>query len=221
MKTFGSLWNFMARRADADFPKNPVEILEDQWYRVAARTRHLSNGDFPAFYRAVLALPSAIGRDFVTLLLFTGLRKTEATDLQWSEIDFANRVIRLPAERTKSGRPLNLPMSDVVHGMLVARRALGKTKFVFPGTNATGCLAEPKSFFDRIAATTGIKVAPHDLRRSFVTVAESCDLSAFALAAMLNHAMPGVTATYIQMNVERLRAPVQKVADQLKELCGI
>jgi hypothetical protein len=30
-----------------------------------------------------------------------------------------------------------------------------------------------------------------------------------------------VTAGYVQMSVERLRAPAQRVADKLKELCGI
>jgi integrase len=221
MKNFGALWNFMAKRADADFPKNPVEILEDQWYRVERRTRHLSDADFAAFYKAVLALPSAVGRDFVTLLLFTGLRETEAATLTWGDIDLSNRVIRIPAERTKPRRALALPMSDVVHSMLKARRALGKTDFAFPGTGRSGHIAEPRYFFDRIAKTTGIVLAPHDLRRSFVTVAESLDISMLALAAMLNHAVPGMTSNYVQMNVERLRTPVQKVADRLKELCGI
>jgi integrase len=105
--------------------------------------------------------------------------------------------------------------------MLKERRALGRTDFVFPGPNATGCLAEPKFYFQQIAATTGIVLSPHDLRRSFITVAESLDISMLALAAMLNHAVPGMTSNYVQMNVERLRQPVQRVADRLKQLCGI
>jgi integrase len=221
MKNFGSLWNFMAKRAGADFPQNPVAILEDHWYQVEPRTRHLSDDDFAAFYRAVLALPSAIGRDFVTLLLFTGLRRREASTLTWDDIDFRSRVIRIPAQRTKARRPLNLPMSDVVHSMLVARRALGRTDFVFPGPNATGCLAEPKYFFDRIAASSGLRLSCHDLRRSFLTVAEACDISALALAAMANHAVPGPTPRYVQMNPQRLHTQMQKVADRLKELCGV
>lgn len=221
LKNFGALWKFMARRADADFPQNPVAILERQWYRVERRTRHLSGDDFAAFYKAVAALPSAVGRDYVTLLLFTGLRRNEASELTWDETDLRNRVIRLPAERTKPRRALNLPMSDIVHNMLAARRALGKTDFVFPGPNAKGCIAEPRFFFDQIAETSGISISPHDLRRSFATLAESLDLSAFALASMLNHVVPGTTSGYVQLNVERPRAPVQKVADRLKELCGV
>jgi integrase len=222
IKNFGSLWTFMAARAGDDFPKNPVAILERQWYRVERRTRHVSGDDFAAFYRAVAALPSAVGRDYIILLLFTGLRQREASFLTWDEVDLRNGVIRIPPERTKSGRALDLPMSDVVHNMLKARRALGRTDFVFPGPNAKGCIAEPRFFFGQIAKASGIVLSPHDLRRSFITVAESLDnISMLALAAMLNHAVPGQTPNYVQMNVERLRAPVQKVADRLKELCGI
>jgi hypothetical protein len=38
----------------------------------------------------------------------------------------------------------------------------------------------------------------------------------------MNHAMPrDVTSGYVQLTVERLREPAQRVADRMKELCGI
>ncbi len=48
-------------------------------------------------------------------------------------MDLNQRVIRLPATRTKAKRKLELPMSDFVRDLLVARRALGNAAFVFPG----------------------------------------------------------------------------------------
>jgi hypothetical protein len=73
-----------------------------------------------------------------------------------------------------------------------------------------------------VAAACGVRVSPHDLRRTFITVAESCEISPMALKAMVNHSLGGdVTAGYVQMTTERLRAPVQKVADEMKRLCGI
>jgi len=68
----------------------------------------------------------------------------------------------------------------------------------------------------------GIVVSCHDLRRSFITTAESADISAIALKALVNHAVGGnVTENYIQMSPERLREPAQRVTDRLKQLCGI
>ena len=68
----------------------------------------------------------------------------------------------------------------------------------------------------------GIVVSCHDLRRSFITVAESTDISPLALKALVNHAVGGdVTSNYVRLTVERLREPAQRVADRLKQLCGI
>jgi integrase len=69
---------------------------------------------------------------------------------------------------------------------------------------------------------TGIKVAAHDLRRTFLTVAESCEISPLALKALANHATGNdVTAGYVQLSSERLREAAQRVADKMKELCEI
>jgi hypothetical protein len=61
-----------------------------------------------------------------------------------------------------------------------------------------------------------------DLRRTFITVAESADISPIALKCLVNHAIGGdITLGYLQITVERLREPAQRVCDRLMELCGI
>ena len=71
-------------------------------------------------------------------------------------------------------------------------------------------------------AATGIEFGMHDLRRTFVTVAESTDISVYALKALVNHSLgTGVTESYINMTPERLREPAQKVCDKLCALCGV
>ena len=58
----------------------------------------------------------------------------------------------------------------------------------------------------------------HDLRRTFITVAESLDISAYAAKRLVNHKMSGdVTAGYIIADVARLRDPMQKITDRLLE----
>ena len=67
-----------------------------------------------------------------------------------------------------------------------------------------------------------MKISNHDLRRGFITIAESTDISVMALKALVNHTLgSGITEGYVQMRVERLREPVQRVADRIKQLCGI
>lgn len=62
--------------------------------------------------------------------------------------------------------------------------------------------------------STGIQFTVHDLRRTFITIAESLDIPAYALKRLLNHKMSGdVTAGYIILDVERLRRPMQVIAE--------
>lgn len=222
MRALRTLWNFQLERVP-DLPSNPVRRLRRQWFAVPRRERMVRADDLPKFYAAVEALPNTIARDYLKLLLFTGLRRTEAATLRWGDIDFAQRVIRLPASRTKAGRKLDLPMTDVVRDMLVARRSLGKDgDFVFPSDSKNGHIAEPKFPLTEVAIACGVRVSAHDLRRTFITIAESADISPLALKALVNHSLGNdVTAGYVQMTAERLREPAQRVADRLKILCGI
>jgi integrase len=220
MRSLRLLWNYAADR-DASLGPNPVR-LRKQWFDVPRREGLVKANDLPAFYAAVIGLSNTVARDYLLLLLFTGLRRREAASLRWADVDLAGRVIRIPAARTKAGRKLDLPMSDVVRNLMVARRAIGDGRFVFMANSKSGHIEEPKFALQDVAAACGVKVTVHDLRRTFITVAESCDISPLALKALANHATGNdVTAGYVQMTTERLREPAQKVADKLKELCGI
>lgn len=222
LRAFGVLWNFAAR-SDPNLPGNPVLVLRRQWFKVPRRERLVRADQLPAFYKAVTALPNPIARDYLLLLLFTGLRRNEAAGLRWDDVDFAGGVIRLPGTRTKAGRKLDLPMTDFVRDLLVARRAIGQDgPFVFPSNSQTGFIREPKFPLRQVATASGVDVSAHDLRRTFVTVAESSDISPLALKALVNHSLGNdVTAGYVILTTERLREPAQRVCDRMKKLCGV
>jgi integrase len=218
MRNLRAVYNFTAERV-ADMPPCPVK-LRRQWHSVRARTRHLRASDMPAFYQGVMALPNAVARDYILLLMFTGMRKQEAASLRWADVDLQQRVMRVPD--TKSLRPLDLPMTDVVHDMLVSRRSIGKTEYVFPSHAASRHIEATKFFFNQVAEATGVRISAHDLRRTYITTAESVDVSMTAMKALVNHSLGrSVTEGYIQIDVERLREPAQRVADKLKAACGI
>jgi integrase len=223
MRTLRLLWNFAAK-ADDTLPANPVKLRGD-WFAEKRRERIVEEDELPRFYQAVLALPNPVARDYLLFIMFTGLRRREAAMLKWDHVDFDKLVIRIPAENTKARRKLDLPMSDYVHELLVARRSVGKetSGFVFPSHGKkTGYIAEPKFPLDAVAAICGVQVSVHDLRRTFITIAEEAEISPMALKALVNHALGSdVTEGYVQMRVERLRLPAQKVADRLKALCKI
>jgi integrase len=221
MTVLRTLWNFATERTP-NLPANPMNRLKRARFPEPPSTRRVKAEDLPAFYAAVNELPNPIHRHYLLLLLFTGLRRTEAASLRWESIDFHSRVIRLPASVTKAKRPLDLPMSDVVHDVLVAHRAIGQDKFVFPSASACGYFVEPQYPLDQVAMKTGIRLSAHDLRRNYVTVAESSEISFAAVKGLVNHSLgSGMTERYIGMDIERLRVAAQCVADKLKALCGM
>lgn len=221
MRVLKLLWRYAAR-SDRTLPPCPVD-LRGLWYAPPCRDRQLHPSQMPPFRAAVETLMNTVARDYILFLLFTGLRRREAASLKWDMVDFAERVVRLPGASTKSGRKLDLPMTSFVFDLLVARRAQGRGDFVFPASGKSGHIAEPKFPLRAVAAECGTYVSAHDLRRTFVTVAESCDISYSSLKALVNHSLgkSDVTAGYIQMTTERLREPAQRVCDRLMVLCGI
>ena len=219
LRIFGMVWNFVADR-DATLPANPVRRLKRQWYDEPRRTRLVKADQLPAFYAGIEALQHPVYRDYIKFLLFSGMRRTEAASLRWDMVDLAAKVIRVPAD-TKTETPLNLPMSSFVCDLLIARRSLGDSGWVFPGQRGKP-IGEPSDYFKAIAEASGASVSAHDLRRTYITIAESCDISPLALKGLLNHALGGdVTSGYIVMSTERLREPAQRVCDRLLELIGL
>jgi integrase len=222
MRTFRTLYNFAAERTP-DLPPNPAKRLRRQWFKEKRSKRTVPEEKMAAFYSAVCALPHSVQSDYLLMLMFTGMRRAECASLRWDDIDLIKRVFRVQADKTKTDQELELPMSDIVHDLLVKRRRLGDPgAFVFPGKSEGRFIIGTTAPLKAVAKACGVQVSAHDLRRGFITIAESCDISGYALKALVNHTLgSGVTEGYVQMKVERLRAPVQRVADRIKQLCGI
>lgn len=157
-------------------------------------------------------------QDFILVALFSGMRRNEIAKLKWEYLDFAARTLEIPL--TKNGDPLLLPLSNFLFELLSRRREIaGQSEWVFPGSGATGHIVETKSFLRRIVGASEVKFTLHDLRRTYISIAESLDISSYALKRMLNHrSNDDMTSTYIIVTVDRLRLPVERVAQKILEL---
>jgi integrase len=106
--------------------------------------------------------------------------------------------------------------------MLEERHRSTTGEFVFPGGGRRGHVIDLKNSQRNVIEASGVSFSLHDLRRTFTTVAESLDIPGYALKRMLNHSDGSdVTAGYIVGSVERLREPMEKVAEYLARAMGI
>jgi len=196
------------------------------WAKRERRKTRIADSDLAAWYKTVCDYDNPKGRDYLLFLLFTGLRKMEAATLLWSNIDFKAKTFTFVPEKKRGEKPednrVTMPLSDCVHRLLLKRRAIYyENDFVFPGRVAITHITNPANWVRDIKEMTGIAFCLHDLRRTYITIAESCDIPYYALKAMLNHSLGNdVTGGYVVMGVDRLREPVQRVTDRILELAN-
>jgi integrase len=123
----------------------------------------------------------------VKLLMLTGQRANEIAGLRWSEVDFRQRLISLPGERTKNGRPHDVPMADTVRALLKAGGQAGDRDLIFGRGDG------PFSGWSKAKAALDERTGPlkhwtiHDLRRSLATGMAGIGIRPHVIEAVLNH----------------------------------
>jgi len=207
---------------------NPVEAVREirgrEWSPRKRRMTYIEPQDLPAWYKAVNDYHLPKGRDFMLLLLYTGLRKMEMATLKWSDIDWKAKTFTFSPEKKRGEKPaddrVTMPLSVQAHRLLLKRRADGwENDYVFPGKYPSPHISNMDNWKRDIKQISGVQFCFHDLRRTFITIAESLDIPHYALKALLNHSMGNdVTGGYICMSTERLREPMQRIADRITEL---
>lgn len=219
MRTLRAIYNYGLAVCD-DLPANPVKRLTTtkQWYKIGRRKTLIPLNALASWYGELKKYPNPVIQDYLLLLLFTGLRREEGAGLMWENVDMEERVFTVIDP--KNSKDHTLPMSDFVYD-LFQRRLDGKINdFVFSGRVDGSHLKNPEKAVTRIKSTTGIEFCPHDLRRTFSTIAEGV-VSYSILKRLLNHSTDNdVTQGYIVPPVEDLRLPVQAVSDKILKLCG-
>jgi integrase len=148
-----------------------------------ARDRVLSDAELAAVWHT--AGDGDYGR-IVRLLILTGCRRLEIGGLRWTEIDSKERVIRLPAERVKNGRPHDVPLTDLAWSILQEQPVIGEHVFGPGGTGFRAWFYDKKGLDERL----GEKVAAwtvHDTRRTLATRLADLGVMPHVIEAVLNH----------------------------------
>jgi integrase len=107
--------------------------------KVAAVRHHpaLPHAELPAFMQALSEQPGRAALA-LTFTILTALRTGEILGARWGEFDLDARLWTIPAERMKSKRPHQVPLSDQAYELLTQLRGkaglgVNAGAFVFPG----------------------------------------------------------------------------------------
>jgi len=198
---------------------NPADGIK--WHKERARRESMPPESIAEFIQKLDSIKGGTGKDLYMLLLFTGLRKSNALKLKWSHIDFEKGIIRFTGPEMKNDEPFEAPLSSFVIDLLTTRRQLIKSStWVFPTNSRSGRLTNTW-LYDLQLAEQGIRVYPHYLRKTFTTVA-SLLCNGNIVDLLTGHVPEGVTGKhYTCPSVEQLRPSVERITAELLRMAGI
>lgn len=178
--------------------------------------------------------------DWYFCLILWGTRATETQLLEWTQVDFARRLVWLSEDTTKSGSLDVVPLTPWAIQILQERQRLNEIwrpedpgKYVFPSREHGRPISSPRGVLTALEEKTGIHLTAHDLRRSLAReLGSDEDLVETArllvAGAALHHAagkggskIAGATRRYLEDKANTLRPLFIKRENRLKEIMGL
>jgi integrase len=206
---------------------SPVQLLFRPGGKEKKGRRVFSDAEIVAFLHGLPAVCTSPKKVHVLrLLLLTAQRRSTLGLAEWREIDFTERLWRIPAEHDKERREHILPLSDWAISEFKELHNLSKgSRFVLP--NAKGTKAASPQLITRSVTrlqerfqAIGIeRFKTHDLRRTARTHMSKIGVRKQISERVLNHSMGEVEGTYdLYEYVKEKRAALNRWERQLRKL---
>lgn len=204
---------------------NPVSALKDDWIVLKPRTSRVPDGRIGAVWSSLRQWRAAAHNrdtassiDLVIFLMLTGCRIGEAAPLTWDRVNLEEGWFHLPDPKNRN--PVWLPLSSQAVELLTTRKRVEGSNYVFPSWGDAGHIKDPRDIMKKVSAVAGEKITPHDLRRTFTTVAVAmCGIDYYKVELLTNHVPKGVTARhYLETSrLQYLQPEAQRIADYIDE----
>ena len=212
-----SLWSWAIQEGLCEI--NPVTGTGKADER-GSRERVLTQEELRKLWRA---LGDGRFADIVRLLLLTGARRNEIGHLQWSEVDLTRKLIVLPSERTKNGRPFELPLSTQAAAIIERTPRRNSSDFLFSDVQGFKDWGGAKAALDQ-----RVGIAPwtlHDLRRTCATQLGELGVMPSVIELALNHVSgtrAGIAGVYNRSKqTDAVHDGLQRWADHLDKVTHI
>jgi integrase len=164
---------------------------------------------------------------YVRMLILTGQRRREIAGMRWSELDLADRLLTIRADRMKGGAAHTVPLSPAAMAILGAVPRFEGSDYVFTinGRRPLSTFGPLKDALD--AAATELNGGPlphwilHDLRRTVRTGLSTLRLPTKICELVLAHAQPKLHRIYdLHRYDDAKRDALERWADKVAEIVG-
>ena len=191
---------------------NPCEGVKK--FHIASRDRFLNADELRRLFTELEA-EGPLWKDYFLLSLLTGARKSNVKAMRWDDIDLDRGVWRIPESESKNREPMLCVLAPAAVEILRRRRVAVKGDFVFPGRRG-GHLVSPQKAWERARERAGLSdVRLHDLRRTLAAWQAAQGASLSIIGRGLGHKSLSATAVYARLDLDPVRAAVNKAAEAI------
>jgi integrase len=203
-------WNIDANGWTGENPARRVKKNPEE-----SRQRYLLPAELARFFAALEGTEQP-ARDFFTLALLTGARKSNILAMRWADVNMDDAVWRIPAADAKAGESITVPLVPEAVEVLKGRSVT--SPWVFPAESKTGHYEEPKRAWGTLCRRAELKdLRIHDLRRTMGSWLVRTGASTAINAKALGHKSMQAAAVYQRIaDADPIREAMTRAADAMK-----
>ena len=172
--------------------------------------RFLSIDEAKRLWKVLSTEQNQIAASAIKLMLLTGVRREEALQARWEDIDHERLLWSLPM--TKSGRQRFVMLSETALSVLNELPNKGGANYLFPGSKPGKPLSNARKCFQRALKAAGLAhLRIHDLRHTFASLAINNGATLYEVQHLLGHASNTTTQRYAHLASDNLRKASARV----------
>lgn len=154
-------------------------------------------------------------RVLLELLIFTGARKSEVLNMDWDDVDFGKKTIKIRKTKNKTQRlvPLVEPLLSDLWDYLQTRMPLSNRAIIISDTGNRMSVSNIQTLFKRYLKKCGLDkkgYTIHKCRHSYASLLCQSGVDIISIKELLGHEDLNSTKIYTHTTVNHLRKQVEK-----------
>jgi integrase len=210
------IYNLAIKWETAGILKNPtagIPLLEEN----NQKERYLTPEEARKLVAALKGSENKMLQFIIPMLILTGARKMEVQKARWEDINWEQRIWRIPL--TKSGKARHVPISDGALMILESIPRIGGCPWVFPNPKTHKPYNSYYNSWNTVRKSVGLgDVRIHDLRHSFASFLVNSGRSLYEVQRILGHTQISTTQRYAHLSQDSLLTAANEIGKAIPSL---
>ena len=210
------IYNLAIRWETAGIAKNPtagIPLLEEN----NQKERYLTADEAHKLVGALKSSCNVMLQYIIPMLIMTGARKMEVQLAKWEDINWEQRIWRIPI--SKSGKARHVPISDAALMLLETMPRIEGCQWIFPNPKTHKPYKSFYGSWHTARKSVGLAdVRIHDLRHSFASFLVNSGRSLYEVQRILGHTQISTTQRYAHLSQDSLLTAANEIGKAIPSL---